>query len=58
MWFEGEAQDTAIYRRLDLPVGATIDGPAILEQPDATTVVEPGFVASVDELGNVIIRQL
>ena len=56
-WFESEAHDTAIYRRLDLPVGARIEGPAILEQPDATTVVEPGFVATVDELGNVIIRQ-
>ena len=25
---------------------------------DATTVVEPGFAATVDELGNVIIRRL
>ena len=57
VWFEGRAHDTVIYRRLDLPVGARIEGPAILEQPDATTVVEPGFMASVDELGNVIIRQ-
>ena len=56
VWFEGEPYDTAIYRRLDLPVGTTIDGPAILEQPDATTVVEPGFTATVDPLGNVIIR--
>ena len=56
VWFEGEAHDTTIYQRLDLPVGTTIDGPAILEQPDATTVVEPGFRATVDPLGNVIIR--
>ena len=28
-----------------LPVGATIEGPAILEQPDATIFVDPGLVA-------------
>jgi N-methylhydantoinase A len=33
-----------------------IDGPAILEQPDATTVIEPGHVARVDRLGNVIVE--
>jgi N-methylhydantoinase A len=30
-------------------------GPAILEQPDATIVIEPGFTAEVDALGNVVI---
>jgi N-methylhydantoinase A len=39
-----------------LPVGAEISGPAILEQPDATTVVEPGLVARVDALGNILIE--
>ena len=34
----------------------TIEGPAILEQPDATTVIEPGHVGRVDALGNVIVE--
>ncbi|MEQ9815158.1 MAG: hydantoinase/oxoprolinase family protein [Azospirillaceae bacterium] len=55
VWFDGAWHETAIWRRLDLPVGAVIAGPAILEQPDATIVVDPDLVARVDELGNLII---
>jgi N-methylhydantoinase A len=56
VWFGGW-QDTAIYDRLKLPVGARIVGPAILEQPDATTVVDPGLVAELDRWGNVIVSR-
>ena len=34
-----------------------IDGPAILEQPDATTVIEPGHVGAIDQLGNLIVER-
>jgi N-methylhydantoinase A len=57
VWFSGGWHDTAIYARLALPVGAVVPGPAILEQPDATTVVDPGLVARVDALGNVIMER-
>jgi N-methylhydantoinase A len=53
----GGWQDTRIYPRLDLPVGTLIDGPAILEQPDATTVIEPGLRGRVDRLGNLIVER-
>lgn len=49
--------DTAIYHRLALPVGAEIHGPAILEQPDTTVLVDPGLVARVDAFGNTIIER-
>jgi len=49
--------DTAIYQRLALPVGAEIHGPAILEQPDTTVLVDPGMVARVDAFGNTIIER-
>jgi len=39
--------DTAIYARLALPVGAEIPGPAILEQPDTTILIEPGLTGRV-----------
>jgi N-methylhydantoinase A len=55
--FAGGWQDTAIYRRLDLPIGARIDGPAILEQPDTTILIEPGLTGTVDRFGNVIIER-
>ena len=56
VWIDGAAQPTPIYHRLALPVGARIPGPAILEQPDATILIEPGLVGEVDRLGNVIVR--
>ncbi|ETX28776.1 hydantoinase/oxoprolinase family protein [Roseivivax isoporae] len=49
--------ETAIYDRLALPVGAEIAGPAILEQPDTTVLVDPGLVARVDRFGNTIIER-
>ncbi len=58
VWFEGGERETQIWSRLELPVGAVIEGPAILEQPDATTVIEPGFAGRIDELGNLIVERL
>jgi len=39
-----------------LGVGAVVRGPAIVEQPDATTVVPPGRRATVDRAGNLVIH--
>ena len=55
-WFDGGWRDTRIYARLDLPVGVVIEAPAILEQGDATTVIEPGMRGRVDKLGNLIVE--
>ena len=55
--FGDQWHDTAIYNRLDLPVGAVIHGPAILEQPDTTVLIEPGLTGTVDAYGNTIITR-
>jgi N-methylhydantoinase A len=39
-----------------LGVGTVVTGPAVLEQLDATTVVPPGRRATVDRVGNLVIR--
>lgn len=57
VWMEGAWHKTAIYPRMELPVGAKIAGPAILEQPDTTILVEPGFAAQVDAFGNLVIER-
>ena len=44
--------DITVYNRLDLPVGASIDGPAILEQPDTTIFLEQDATGVVDKFGN------
>jgi N-methylhydantoinase A len=56
VWFGGW-RETRILDRLSLPVGADIPGPAILEQPDATIVVDPGLTARVDACGNIILAR-
>ena len=52
----GAWHDAPVLARLDLPVGAVIAGPAILEQPDTTILIEPGMAGTVDRFGNVIIE--
>jgi N-methylhydantoinase A len=46
---------TRIYDRGSLGVGTKIDGPAVVHQTDATTVIPPYASAEVDERGNLII---
>ena len=48
---------TPVYARERLAAGHRFAGPAIVEQYDATTVVCPGQVAEVDELGNLVVVQ-
>jgi N-methylhydantoinase A len=55
VWFDGGWRDTPVYRRERLPAGAAFEGPAIVEQLDATTVIEPGNRAALDALGNLIV---
>jgi N-methylhydantoinase A len=57
VWFDGTPRETTVWSRLDLPAGAEIIGPAILEQADATIVVDPGLAARVDRLGNLVITR-
>lgn len=47
---------TPIYERTLLKAGNVITGPAIVEQLDATTVILPGQVATVDAYRNIIIE--
>jgi N-methylhydantoinase A len=48
--------DAGVYRRRDLRAGQHVDGPAIVEQEDTTTLVPAGFRATVDALGNLVIE--
>jgi len=56
VWFGGAWRDTPVYAREKLPLDAEIEGPAILEQLDATTVLEPGDLARADREGNLVVE--
>jgi N-methylhydantoinase A len=47
---------TPVYDRAKLPAGAVFDGPAIVEEPDCTTVVHPSWTVTVDDYGNLGIE--
>jgi N-methylhydantoinase A len=48
---------TPVYDRVSLPVGATVNGPALLEERETTTVLRPGWVAVVTDDGSVVARR-
>ena len=56
-WMAGAPRPTPLYARAALGVGVQIAGPAIIADDSATTVVEPGWTATVDALGNLILER-
>jgi N-methylhydantoinase A/oxoprolinase/acetone carboxylase beta subunit len=46
-----------LYERDRLGVGATVAGPAIVEQFDATTLIPRGWNGRVDGQGNLILAR-
>ena len=56
VWFDGGFRTTPVYQREKLPADAACAGPAIIEQLDCTTVIDPGNSVRVDALGNLIVE--
>ena len=52
---QGDASDTPIFRRSELAPAQMVDGPAVIDQLDATTLVFPGDRVVVDPFGNLVI---
>jgi N-methylhydantoinase A len=49
------ATGTPVYRRAGLAPGDVVTGPAVIEEYGATVPVHPGFAASVDRFGNLVV---
>jgi N-methylhydantoinase A len=56
MWVDGGWKDGAIYDRAKLRAGDVIKGPAIITEMDSTALVLPGCAATVDRIGNILIK--
>jgi N-methylhydantoinase A len=52
-WTHDQPIDTAVHRWVDLKAGAVIEGPAIVEAPHTTFVVEPGWDFHLGSAGEV-----
>ncbi|MFF4689847.1 hydantoinase B/oxoprolinase family protein [Streptomyces sp. NPDC001307] len=57
MFTEDRWQPTRLYRRRDLRLGDSVEGPAIIAEADATTVVDPGWRAAADEHGDLVLTR-
>ena len=55
--FDGGPHDTAVLHRDRLLPGTRWDGPAVIVEESATTVVPPAHAAAVDKLGNLLIMR-
>ena len=53
---EGGVIHTTVYDRPKLPAGSVFNGPAIVEEPDCTTVIQPSWSVTVDHFGNLLIE--
>jgi N-methylhydantoinase A len=45
-----------VYARADLRPGYTVAGPAIVQEPTATTIVPPSWTLEVDTIGNLVLH--
>jgi 5-oxoprolinase (ATP-hydrolysing) len=57
MYCEGEWQAAALLVREDLQPGDLIDGPAVIAEKNATTVVEPGWQARLTALDHLVLER-
>jgi 5-oxoprolinase (ATP-hydrolysing) len=58
LYSNGEWRNVPLYRRERLPVGFAIVGPAIVAEDDATTVVDDGWQATVQQYGHLLVERV
>jgi N-methylhydantoinase A len=55
--FDGDWLDTPVYGRDALRPGDRLAGPAVVEEYGATVPLHPGFTATVDRFGNLVVSR-
>jgi N-methylhydantoinase A len=57
VFFDDDWLDTPVHWRPDLGAGDVVPGPAVIEEFGSTVPVHPGFVATVDRFGNLLLTK-
>ena len=57
IWFDKTFFATKVYDRSDLLADMFVDGPAIIREDSATTILRPGYQVKADAYGNLIINK-
>ena len=55
LYAEGAWREGYIYDRAKLQPGNQVPGPAVITEMDSTSVILPGHVGVIDEVGNIVI---
>jgi 5-oxoprolinase (ATP-hydrolysing) len=58
VYCDGRWREAALVVREDLRAGDRVDGPAIIAERNATTVVEPGWQARLTELDHLVLSRV
>ncbi|WP_395359624.1 hydantoinase B/oxoprolinase family protein [Streptomyces sp. YH02] len=58
MFSAGTPHEAPLHRRADLRPGSAVDGPAIVAEADATTVVDSGWRATATDTGHLLLRRV
>ncbi|WP_330176844.1 hydantoinase B/oxoprolinase family protein [Streptomyces sp. NBC_01498] len=58
MFVDGTERDCPLHRRADLRAADTVEGPAMIAEADATTVVDAGWQAAVGDLGHLLLTRV
>jgi N-methylhydantoinase A len=55
--FDGAWQDIDVYERGDLGAGSKLRGPAVVEFPESTLILRPGWQATVDAVSTLVLER-
>ncbi len=58
MFADGAWRQVPLYDRQRLDPAQRVDGPAIITEPTGTNVIEPGWAAHVDTMGNLVLERV
>ncbi len=56
IYHAGQYHNAVIYDRANMGPKLAIPGPCVISEMDSTTVILPGYAATVDEVGNLVIN--
>ncbi|MCM2990070.1 hydantoinase/oxoprolinase family protein [Bacillus safensis] len=57
IFIEEKEYEASVYNRYTLSVGSIVNGPAVIEQDDTTTLILPNWTGSIDQSGNLVISK-
>src|SRR5690606_34660799 len=57
LWLDGQRHELPVFRREALAANAVLHGPAIVAEASATTVIDPGWRAHVNQWGHLLLEK-